>query len=137
MRFPGLAECLGVVVPPPGPRGLAGHVCGSAGEVEFVEIESRLGESCHLRNTWGTTCRVSGTDATVQELDGDVLYFSTEKGTSYRVLPASKPNSSPRRVPTKAGRNPISFSVTAASGKVLRGALGREKEASCEGLGNG
>ena len=28
------------------------------GEVEFVEVESRLGEECRLRNPWGGTCRL-------------------------------------------------------------------------------
>ncbi len=33
------------------------------GEVEFVEIESRLGEECGLRNPWGGPCLLSGIGA--------------------------------------------------------------------------
>ena len=33
------------------------------GEVEFVEIESRLGEGCRLRNPWGGPCLLSGAGA--------------------------------------------------------------------------
>ena len=61
------------------------------GEVEFVEIESRLGEPCRLRNPWGVPCRVGEIDGTEQELDGDILRFNTEKDRRYRVLPANRP----------------------------------------------
>ena len=95
------------------------------GEVEFVEIESRRGEPCRLRNPWGVPCRVSETDGTAQELDGDVFCFSTEKDKRYRVLPTDRPEPSPRRVSPQVGKGRTSYSLTTATGMVFRGALGR------------
>jgi glycosyl hydrolase family 95/uncharacterized protein DUF5703 len=95
------------------------------GEVEFVEIESRLGERCRLRNPWGVPCRVSEMDGTARELDGDTLCFPTQKDKRYRVLPADRPEPLPRRVSPKAAADPASYSLTTATGMVLRGKLGR------------
>ena len=69
-----------------------------AGEVRFVEIESRRGEACRLRNPWGMTVRVRGTGATEWQLDGDVLCFDTESGARYRALPTDRPEPRTRRV---------------------------------------
>ena len=41
------------------------------GEVEFVEIESRLGEECRLRNPWGGPCLLSGAGAGEGEAAAD------------------------------------------------------------------
>jgi hypothetical protein len=62
------------------------------GKVEFVEIESRRGELCRLRNPWGVPCRIEEIDGTARELNGDILCFSTEKGRRYRVLPMDRSN---------------------------------------------
>ena len=95
------------------------------GEVEFVEIESRRGEPCRLRNPWGVPCRISGTDGTAQELNGAILCFGTEKGKRYRVLPTNGSEPPRRRVSPQAGGDPTSYSLTTATGMIFRGALGR------------
>jgi len=97
------------------------------GEVAFVEIESRRGEPCRLRNPWGVPCRVSETGGTAQELDGDILCFETEQGKRYRVLPMDRPEPSPRRVSPEPGADPISYSLTTATGTTFRGTLGRSR----------
>jgi len=60
------------------------------GEVEFVEIESRRGELCRLRNPWGVPCWIDEKDGPARELDGDILCFNTEQSRCYRVLPADR-----------------------------------------------
>ena len=97
------------------------------GEVAFVEIESRRGEPCRLRNPWGVPCRVSETGGTAQELDGDILCFEAEQGKRCRVLPTDRPEPSPRRVSPEPGADPISYSLTTATGTTFRGPLGRSR----------
>ena len=62
------------------------------GEVESVEIESRLGEECRLRNPWGSPCDVASRSGTRCLLAGDVLSFDTEPGVKYRVAPTAAPS---------------------------------------------
>jgi hypothetical protein len=57
------------------------------GEVLLVEIESRRGETCRLRNPWGRPYDVTERDGEAQVLSGDVLQFDTKPGKVYRVLP--------------------------------------------------
>ena len=58
------------------------------GTVDFVEVESRLGEDCRLRNPWQRPCVVREGGGPPRLLEGDVLRFSTSQGTSYHVCPA-------------------------------------------------
>jgi hypothetical protein len=57
------------------------------GEVLLVEIESRRGETCRLRNPWGRSCDATERDGESQVLSGDILQFDTKPGKVYRVLP--------------------------------------------------
>jgi len=59
----------------------------SNGEVEFIEIESRLGETCRLRNPFSKPCLIGEVGGTIQEMDGAILCFDTERGKHYRILP--------------------------------------------------
>jgi len=61
------------------------------GEVELVEIQSRRGETCRLRNPWGRPCEISDMDGEAQVLPGDILQFDTKPGKVYRVLPKTRP----------------------------------------------
>ena len=56
-----------------------------AGKLRAVEIRSRHGEPCRIRNTWGAGCTVSEMDGPQQRLDGDILTFRTEPGKAYRI----------------------------------------------------
>jgi hypothetical protein len=57
------------------------------GEVEFVEIESRLGEYCRLRNPWGAECLLTEVGGPSRKLSGELLYFPTKAGKRYRLSP--------------------------------------------------
>ena len=52
-----------------------------------MEIESRLGEACRLRNPWDRPGLVSEDDGPAQELEGDVLRFGTKPAAYSVVLP--------------------------------------------------
>ena len=56
-----------------------------SGKVEYVEIQSRLGETCWLRNPWGQKCVVQQVGGPTWPLNGDVLNFKTEAGERYLV----------------------------------------------------
>jgi hypothetical protein len=53
--------------------------------VQFVEIESRLGEDCRLRNPWGTECLLTEVGGPGRMLSGEILRFGTAAGRRYRV----------------------------------------------------
>ena len=55
-----------------------------SGRVEFVELESRAGSACRLRNPWGEA-RVS---VRGRVLSGPLLEFSTRQGERIKVVPA-------------------------------------------------
>lgn len=57
------------------------------GKVGFVEIESRIGEECRLRNPWGTECVLAEVDGPSQKLAGEILQFNTKAGKRYRISP--------------------------------------------------
>ena len=57
------------------------------GKVTLVEIESRLGEECRLRNPWARTCVVSEINHGGRELAGELLRFQTAAGSRYRCIP--------------------------------------------------
>ncbi|MCU0977881.1 MAG: hypothetical protein MUF25_01800, partial [Pirellulaceae bacterium] len=57
------------------------------GRVQFVEIESRLGEECRLRNPWAGPCGVSEINGGGRELAGELLRFQTAARSRYRCIP--------------------------------------------------
>jgi len=58
------------------------------GEVESIELESRLGETCRLRNPWSAPCLLCEDGAAPIEITNEILIFATKPGGCYRVLPA-------------------------------------------------
>jgi len=100
----------------------------SDGEVEFVDIESRLGETCRIRNPWDGTCLVNEIGGDSQKLDGDILCFGTEQGNHYRILPKSKQNPTPRSISPSLVKEPSSFSLKLPNRTIVhQGVLGRYK----------
>lgn len=95
------------------------------GGVEFVEIESRLGESCRVRNPWGSPCRVIEIGGNAKTLDGDLLCFDTERGHRYRIVPKDTEVPGPRRIAPEPVDAPTSYSLKLPSGNVVTGMLGR------------
>ena len=97
------------------------------GQVEFVEIQSRLGEPCRLRNPWSTWCAVREAGGALQRLDGEILRFKTRPGKRYRVLPEDKPLPAPRRIAPRPATGPYSFTLTLPDGRIVQGTIGRAR----------
>jgi len=57
------------------------------GQVSFVEVESRLGEECRVRNPWTGACLLTEIDGASQTLRGELLRFPTQPGRHYRLVP--------------------------------------------------
>jgi len=57
------------------------------GAVAFVEVESRLGEKCRLRNPWDGPSIVEEVGGPERALDGRLLEFDTVGGKRYRIRP--------------------------------------------------
>lgn len=55
------------------------------GAVKIVEVESRLGEECRLRNPWDQPCVVEEVGGASRSLEGDLLCFSTIRNKIYRI----------------------------------------------------
>ena len=58
-----------------------------AGAVREIEVESRLGEECRLRNPWGRPCVVEDVGGSSRILEGGLLRFNTVPGSKYRIHP--------------------------------------------------
>ena len=99
----------------------------AGGKVEFVEIESRLGEKCRLRNPWGTPCLVAEIGGGTQTLDGDLLSFDTAQGKRYRVVPEGGKTPALRQIAPAPTNEPTSYSWKLSNGKMVEGTLGRRK----------
>ena len=58
------------------------------GCIAEVEIESRFGEECRLRNPWPAACRVENEDGEVgaRAAAAEVVVFATHPGSRYRLL---------------------------------------------------
>lgn len=59
------------------------------GKIKFVELKSRAGGECRLRNPWAeATVTIYRNGLRVQEISGSLLRFDTEKGEDIVVVPA-------------------------------------------------
>ena len=105
-----------------------GFVVSSAmrgGEVEFVEIESRRGERCRVRNPWMAPCTLSQEGGTTHNLDAEILQFDTEPGSRYRLIPTGRSAPAPVRIAPQPAESPSSYQVSLPSGATVQGKLGR------------
>jgi len=59
----------------------------TSGSVEFIELHSRLGEACRLRNPWGGRCLVEAAAGPARETEDDVIVLETAAGGHYAVTP--------------------------------------------------
>jgi len=57
------------------------------GKVACVEIESRLGEECRIRNPWGGRCVVREASGAHQGFEGEIVVFPTARGKKYSLSP--------------------------------------------------
>jgi hypothetical protein len=96
------------------------------GQVALVELESRRGETCRLRNPWNERAEIREVGGSSQEpLKGDVLVFSTRPARRYRIAPAGGLPLRRRRVSAPRVTEPASYKVTLPSGVIITGTLGR------------
>jgi hypothetical protein len=97
------------------------------GRVTLVEVVSRQGETCRLRNPWGKPCRVVEVGGAVRELTGDILCFDTRKGRCYRVVPGNQLGGPLKIIPPRLEASPACFHYTLSNGRVVQGRLGRTR----------
>ena len=102
------------------------------GQVEFVELQSRFGESCRIRNPWDGACQLiemgDADNGQSRTLAGDLLTFKTTKGQSFLLLPQSEDPPRPRRISPEIGSQPASYSFELANGSTVGATLGRQRE---------
>ena len=98
------------------------------GSVRFVEIESRRGESCRLRNPWKTPCElVVVSDKHKQErrvLRSEILRFETKPGQRVRLVPHQVQAVEPSVISPRQTTSPARYELTLPGGKVVRATLG-------------
>ena len=57
-------------------------------KIEFVEIFSKAGEICRLRNPWpGTEVTIYQNDKKQKEEKGGLITFNTQKNEQYIIVP--------------------------------------------------
>ena len=95
------------------------------GEVDFVEIESRFGEACRVRNPWGMPCTLIQEGDANREMETEILQFDTAPGSRYRLIPTGRPAPAPIRIAPQSATVPASYLVTLPSGATVQGVLGR------------
>ena len=102
------------------------------GQVEFVELQSRFGESCRIRNPWDGACQLiemgDADNGQSRTLAGDLLTFKTAKGQSFLLLPQSEDPPRPRRISPEIVSQPASYSFELANGSTVGATLGRQRE---------
>jgi len=81
------------------------------GSIRFVQIDSRVGETCRLRNPWGQACVLVDADGCRRGLSGAVLQFDTRPDGRYLVYPANLPEPQPERLPAPRPK-PAAFRFT-------------------------
>jgi hypothetical protein len=96
------------------------------GEVKFVEIISRLGEECRVRNPWGCKVEVRGEGEDACQLEGDIIKFATDAGAQYLLIPAGAPEPKAIAIKPQPAKGPISFEYKMESGFVINRTLGLE-----------
>ncbi len=96
------------------------------GEVKFVEITSRLGEECRVRNPWGGKVEVRREGEGARQLEGDIIKFATAGGAQYLLIPAGAPEPKTIAIKPEPATGPISFEHKMENGPVLKRTLGLE-----------
>ena len=95
------------------------------GRIEYVEVQSRLGELCRMRNPWkGKPCQLQQLDGSVMQLSGGILHFETEPGQRYLLWPDGEQIPAPRRITAELAKGPVSYSYPLPVGTTVSGKLG-------------
>ena len=95
--------------------------------VEFVEVESRSGEPCRMRNPWPeASVQLQRSDGQSMQSAGEILQFDTEPGGQYTMWPDGEPIPAPRRITAEPAGAPISYSFSLPAGTTASGRLGKD-----------
>ena len=94
------------------------------GNVGFVEIESRRGEICRLRNPWNAPCFLEEDGTHKQPQSGEILEFKTRAGKRYRLLSEGGGAAPPGSSPTGQAAEVV---FTAGGGTPTEQILGKKK----------
>ena len=95
------------------------------GRTRFVEIESRLGETCRVRNPWSGKCAVLRGTELIDESDDQVVEFATEMGALYLLVPAGAGIPDRFSVSAQARAQPYSCSFELPNGEAGEATFGR------------
>ncbi len=95
------------------------------GVVQFVEIESRRGEECRVRNPWGSPVTLHRRDGATQPLEGHLVRFETAPGERYVLLRAHSPEPEQWTLSSPSSQEPVSYSIELPSGEKAEATLGR------------
>ena len=102
------------------------------GQVEFVELHSRFGEPCRIRNPWDGPCQLievgGSNEGSARTLAGDLLSFDTTEGRSYRLLPQGVNAPDARRISPEVNPQPATYSLELTNGTSVGATLGRWRE---------
>ena len=104
---------------------------GRNGETMFVEIESRRGETCRLRNPWARqSCVLTELGGRSREVSGDVIQFETQATRRYRLQQKNRPKPVLKPISPKTATVPSSYSMKLPNGTEVSGKLGRSTDFS-------
>ncbi len=102
------------------------------GSVQFVEIESRRGESCRIRNPWNAPCSVSViSDKNEQPrkvLHGKILSFETEPSQRVQLVPYQAGSVKPNVISPEQTSSPNRYQFMLPGNKVVRATLGLKRK---------
>jgi len=106
------------------------------GEIEWIEIESRLGEECRLRNPWSPgSCEVALTDSDdTNTVAGDILRFTTAPGVRYRITPQGRTLPEARRIQPEPADGKVSYTYTLPNGVTVGSSIGRGRDEPARNL---
>ncbi|MEI6070453.1 MAG: DUF5703 domain-containing protein [Verrucomicrobiae bacterium] len=96
------------------------------GSIRFVQIDSRAGETCRIRNPWNHPCILVDSDGGRFELSGPVIQFATRAHGRYLVYPATQPEPQPERLAVQPLAKPDGFRFTMPDGRTLEGRIGKQ-----------
>ena len=100
------------------------------GKVGLLEIQSRLGEVCRVRNPWGTPCLVNEIGGKTWNLEDEVISFDTRRGMKYQIKSTGEQIPVVRQITLSPTTDPISYSWKLSNGKIIHGTLGRRKQSN-------
>ena len=95
------------------------------GQVEFIEVESRIGGICQVRNPWNAECSIEDSSGDEHKSSDDILRFITQAGSKYRIVPTEKPEVKPTQITPSISGRPYGYRHELPNGRTVGATLGR------------